>query len=632
MENNDFLETMQTNGKKQPDKKPKMSKKKKATIIISSVVAALLVVAAVVFFVLLLFNMEIFASLSVPETYMEGVTIEGVEVGGMSKEEAKTAVTAACEQTAENLLFTLKASREMEDVRAKAEEYRQKLEEQPVLGDEDDQTPEDTDEGQEGGVGFDPDAEGEGVDEPVETEEPVESEEPQMPDVTLISDAQGNYLVGGSNYLSVIFDIDAVLDEAMLLGTEGTKEEKEALAEKVRNHEEGQYTVPFTATLQEEVKEVLEAIALEAGVAPMDATMTVDYEAVANTPQGESPLSAVQYQEEIDGLDVDVEALYTLLQQKAEAGEFGEVEMPTVSVPAATTVDQLKGTIVLRSKFTTSFKSSNSNRSYNVTRAASLVNGKVLQPGEILSVNDCLGKRTLANGWKMAGAYQSGETVEQAGGGVCQVSTTMYNAVVKADLEIVYRQNHSMPVTYVDEGLDATINSVGNIIDFKWKNNTNSPIIVIAYTVDKMLTIELYGEAFSGEYDEIRLTSERIGTVAPKGDIQYVVDPSKPAGYSETQVARKNGSKWQSYKHYYKDGELVKTEPLDTSTYKAFAGKVIVGALPASTEPVTQTPATQIPASQAPPSTQAPASQTPESQAPPSTDTAPPSQESPPAA
>ena len=193
--------------------------------------------------------------------------------------------------------------------------------------------------------------------------------------------------------------------------------------------------------------------------------------------------------------------------------------------------------------------------------------------------------RSTGNGWKMANAYESGAVVPQAGGGVCQLSSTLYNAVVKGDLEIVYRRNHSMPVAYIKEGLDATINSVGNIIDFKFKNNTTSDIVIIGYTTSSnKLTFEVWGLPFATtEYDEIKLTSSLVSTQDTAGEpveIEVPVGTEKAdgslmeAGETYVAVTPRKGYVYQSYKTYYLAGTLVRKEKLAVSTYKSFQGEI----------------------------------------------------------
>lgn len=252
----------------------------------------------------------------------------------------------------------------------------------------------------------------------------------------------------------------------------------------------------------------------------------------------------------------------------------------SIAIPAETVEPEVKGEHLQMIEITaeTRFKGSTSNRIFNIKKGADLINGKVLAPDEVFSTNDTLGVRTYSNGWKEANAYVSGTTDLQAGGGVCQLSSTLYNAVVKADLEVVYRRNHSMPVSYISKGLDATINSVGNIIDFKFKNNTGSDLVIFAWTSGKSVYFKIIRCAFNTtEYDEIRLSAEKVSTVYPDGEMVVTLDPTLAPGTEVIDVPTSNGSVYQSYKHYYKNGQKVRTEKLAQSTYRAFAGSKRVG-------------------------------------------------------
>lgn len=280
-----------------------------------------------------------------------------------------------------------------------------------------------------------------------------------------------------------------------------------------------------------------------------------------------------------DGLAVDRAELATRIRFAFVEDMNTPVEIPYTVVPATGDVTEPIFTIM-----ETSLKGSSSNRIFNVTKGADMINGTVLKPGQVFSANDTLGIRTTKNGWKMAHAYVGGTTEEQAGGGVCQLSSTLYNAAVMADLEIVFRRNHSMFVSYVSRGLDATINSVGNMIDFKMRNNTDSDVIIFSWVSGKTLTMKVYRCPFgTDEWDEIRLSSEKVRTIQPSGDWEITVDETKGPGYEEILQDRRNGELWQSYKTYYKNGTKVKTEKLDSSTYSAFAGKKIVGPEPLTT-------------------------------------------------
>ncbi len=141
--------------------------------------------------------------------------------------------------------------------------------------------------------------------------------------------------------------------------------------------------------------------------------------------------------------------------------------------------------------YSTNYSTSSANRKENIRLASEKINGRILNPGEVFSFNAEVGPRTSANGYKVAHVYSGSKVVDGIGGGICQVSSTLYNAVVFADLEIVYRTNHSMPVYYVPLGRDATV-SYGTI-DFKFKNNKESPIKIEAIADGTNFTINVYG-------------------------------------------------------------------------------------------------------------------------------------------
>ena len=293
----------------------------------------------------------------------------------------------------------------------------------------------------------------------------------------------------------------------------------------------------------------------------------------------------LQIQNEVVGSVVDQAALINLISQAVINNVTTPINIPVVTTQPTLTAATLQGQFVLRASATTDFSSSTSERKYNVRKGAGLVNNTVLKPGDVFSMNDTLGVRSTGNGWKMANAYESGAVVPQAGGGVCQLSSTLYNAVVKGDLEIVFRRNHSMPVAYIKEGLDATINSVGNIINFQFKNNTTSDILIVGYTSSSnKLTFEVWGIPFATtEYDEIKLTSSLVSTNSADGEpleIEVPVGTEKAngslmvAGETYVAVTPRKGYVYQSYKNFYLAGTLVRKEKLAVSTYKAFQGEI----------------------------------------------------------
>ena len=284
------------------------------------------------------------------------------------------------------------------------------------------------------------------------------------------------------------------------------------------------------------------------------------------------------YKEEASGHGVDQAALIqTILETDPLAGET--IDIPMHELEPTMTKAMLQDKFILRGAYTTSFSDSTKNRKYNIRFGADKINGTILKPGDVFSANDTLGKRTRKNGWKNAGAYENGEVVQQAGGGVCQLSSTLYNAALYADMKIVERRNHSMPVHYVSKGRDATINSIGNLIDFKFENNTSSDVIIIAYTEGNNLHMEIYGVPFeTDEYDRIEIRTKQTGSTSIKTVYEY--DPNMPTSYKKTTSKGSKGYTVRTYKDYYMGNILVKTEELlPISSYKMFPKKVTVGTI-----------------------------------------------------
>ena len=379
-------------------------------------------------------------------------------------------------------------------------------------------------------------------------------------------------------------DLNSVLAEAYKLGKTGDYAAMKAETEDVKTNGRA-----FTLTLsydQTALATSITQIAAQIDTPAKDATVT----GIDETTH------ALLITDEVVGQAVDQTALIQQITASILSGSKTPIQIPIAVTQPTLTKATMQGQFVMRGSATTDFSSSTSERKYNVRKGAKLINGTVLKPGETFSTNDTLGVRSKGNGWKEANAYESGAVVPQYGGGVCQLSTTLYNATVKSDLEIVFRRNHSMPVAYIKEGLDATINSVGNIIDFKFSNNTSSDILIIGYTTSaNKLTFEIWGMPFdTTEYDEIKLTSELVSTTSPSGDpvvIEVPVGTEKAngklmeAGETYIAVTPRKGYVYQSYKKYYKAGTLVKTEKLAVSTYKAFQGETwtcLVDATPTS--------------------------------------------------
>ncbi len=233
--------------------------------------------------------------------------------------------------------------------------------------------------------------------------------------------------------------------------------------------------------------------------------------------------------------------------------------------------------------FKTSFKTSSADRSGNVRNGARLVNGTVLLPGDQFSMYKTVSPFTEENGYFLAGSYLNGMVVESLGGGICQVSSTLYNAVLRAELQVDERHNHSMIVSYVDLSSDAAIS--GTSKDFKFTNSSDYPIYIEGITTeDKQIIFNIYGVETRPENRKVTFESEQISETVPEGD-KIIADPSAPIGSISTQSAhtRYTGKLW---KIVTVDGKETERTEINRSTYLPTPRTATVGT--ASDNPAAQ--------------------------------------------
>lgn len=245
-----------------------------------------------------------------------------------------------------------------------------------------------------------------------------------------------------------------------------------------------------------------------------------------------------------------------------------EVEEPRGKAEDLAQVKDVLGT------FTTSYSSSGSNRSANVANGCSLINGTLLYPGDEFSTYESVSPFSQANGYYMAGSYMNGKVVDSLGGGICQVSTTLYNAVLLAELEVTERNNHSMIVTYVEPSADAAIaESSGK--DFKFVNNLDYPVYIEGYTQNKRITFTIYGKETRDPNREVRYESKVLEVNNPPADMLYA-DASKPLGYLVYDSAHV-GYKAQLWKVVLENGTEVSRTQVNSSSYKMVPRSATVG-------------------------------------------------------
>ena len=276
------------------------------------------------------------------------------------------------------------------------------------------------------------------------------------------------------------------------------------------------------------------------------------------------------------GVTVDVPASLKVIQDYITSqwdGNDATITLATeVTTPTGTSEDLSCVKDVLGS-FHTDFSSSSAARCTNIERAASLINGSIVYPGEEFSVVATIGPTDAANGYELAGAYENGQTVEAYGGGVCQVSSTLYNAVLFSELQVTTRSPHSMLVSYVEPSRDAAI-AVDSGKDFKFKNNTDAPIYIEGYTKDKQLYFTIYGEETRPANRSISYQSE----VTSQSDRTYSFVPSAdPIGTIVTTSSAHIGKNAELWKTVTVDGVEQSREKVNSSSYRGTPQTVVIG-------------------------------------------------------
>lgn len=242
---------------------------------------------------------------------------------------------------------------------------------------------------------------------------------------------------------------------------------------------------------------------------------------------------------DVVGVDFDVNRVKDFIKENPDVEEY-TIELDYTQ-PEVTINDLGKEAFPdLLASYSTKYATSNVDRTTNLRLAASKIDGKVVMPGEIFSYNKVVGKRTIAAGYKEAAIYQDGGVTNGLGGGICQISTTLYNAVIAANMEIETRRNHMFVPSYADAGKDATV--VWGSTDFKFKNRRDYPIKIEASVNGGIARVNIYGLLTNDEYD-ISIDTKTIKST----DTTLVVE---------------------SYRAYRRNGELVKRDKLYTDTYK----------------------------------------------------------------
>ncbi len=277
--------------------------------------------------------------------------------------------------------------------------------------------------------------------------------------------------------------------------------------------------------------------------------------------------------EQIIGVEIeDIEQAKKLAKSIDEEGMQFSIPL-LITMPEVTTESVLNE--LFRDKlstYTTYFNVNEKERTENVRLAAEFINDVILMPGQEFSYNNIVGERSTERGFKTAKVYQQGQIVDGLGGGICQVSSTLYNAVVMADLEVVERKNHSLTVSYVKLGRDATV-AYGST-DFRFKNSRQYPVKISSKISGGTLTIDIYG--YNTNKTRLVDIETEVIEVLPFKE-QEIMDATLPVGTSKITTTGHKGYRVKSYRVTTENGEVVERKLIATDTYSPVAQVKRVG-------------------------------------------------------
>ena len=502
-------------------------KSKKKFIVLGIIIGVLLIIG--------LFVSTIFALINISnENIVNGVSINGVDVSGLSKEEAKTKIESIYNEKKEK------------DISLKYGEYETTL--SPVLMEVDYKIDEAIENAYSIGKSSNIFKNNYDIlfaliskkDIPLEmtlneevTRQTIEDMNINLPDVVIESShsIEDDELIIIKGKSGIIIDTDSLLAQ---------------VKERLNNQNASDDVIEMPVINKEPDPIDIEKIHEEVYQEAQDAYIVKD---------------PFEIHPEVEGIDFDVEAAKEMLKEDKE-----EYVIPLIITQPEITIDELGEEAFpdQLATFTTRYDVSDVDRTTNLRLACQKINGTVLLAGETFSYNDVVGARTVAAGYKNAKIYEAGQVVDGLGGGICQISSTLYNAALLANLEIVERRNHQFVTSYVPAGRDATV--VYGSTDFKFKNTRQYPIRIVATANAGIATISIYGIKEENEYT-FKFSTKTISSIPYS--TQYIDDSTLPQGTEVVKQKGANGLITETYITKLLNGKTISTELLSRDTYSA---------------------------------------------------------------
>ncbi len=305
-----------------------------------------------------------------------------------------------------------------------------------------------------------------------------------------------------------------------------------------------------------------------------------------------------------DGLEVSADSVIAAIDTDFTNGNYSgsyELNSEVIPAPNADLAAKVAG-LGLVSQAKTYAAAPDAPRDNNIALVTRALNGYVVMPGETFSFNGVIGKRTPEKGYQAAGAIFDGTLIKSVGGGICQPNTTLYQAVLKADLNVIERRPHTFPSSYTDIGIDAAIDWGSQ--DMKFVNNTDYPVAIVSWYSKPEIGFQIYGRALPDGMT-ISLSSEVTANSPPEAPIEELVPTMEP-GARVQKRAPHNLIRARAWKVWTKNGEFVRSEEIFSSYYPPIRAIIEVGPpLPEVTEPEEPPVAPETPAETTPAATEA---------------------------
>ncbi len=385
----------------------------------------------------------------------------------------------------------------------------------------------------------------------------------------------GKILNPDFNDITIEYDTAEVIDEAFAMYRPANVTDLNSLAEcynKVQNLPKEKLTYESTYTVK--IGNVHDVVSKALGVYVEEYAEVKDAVIVGF----DTETCEFQIEKEKKGYDISIDGTAKAVEDLFASGKYsGTINVPTTVKEPALTEEMIKNDFgLVGSEWTVT--DGNDNRNQNISQACDNINGTILQPGEVFSFNETVGQRTADNGFTTATVIAGGEYKQDFGGGICQVSTTLYNAVLMTDLEIVERHSHAWPSDYIACGLDATVDWPA--LDFKFRNDSDYQIVIVTWwdSSDSTCNAQIYGHKLPD--GKTINTRGEIVSRTPAGETEYIADPEMPVGQTKTLRNAHEGITAYAYKVWYDaEGNEISKDFYNSSYYGAYGARIAVGVL-----------------------------------------------------